>query len=64
MVMRRSPYFCKGAAVPFGYDLNSYDVYFSLKNSIVPIIKTDRSRAIKIAEFIKSVTQMEYSIKE
>ena len=50
--------------IPFGYDLKSYDVYFSLKNSIVPIVKTDRSRAIKIAEFIKSVTQMEYSIKK
>lgn len=50
--------------VPFGYDLNSYDVYFALKNSSVPIIKTDRRRAIKIAEFIKSVTQIEYSIKK
>ena len=49
--------------VPFGYDLNSYDVYFGLKNSSIPIIKTDRKRAIKIAEFIKSVTQIEYSVK-
>ncbi len=49
--------------VPFEYDLNSYDVYFGLKNSSVPIIKTGRRRAIKIAEFIKSVTQIDYSIK-
>lgn len=49
--------------VPFGYDLTSFDVYFSLKNSSVPIIKTDRKRAIKIAEFIKSATQIEYSLK-
>jgi len=49
--------------VPIGYDLKSYDVYFGLNNSSVPIIKTDRKRAIKIAEFIKSVTQIEYSIK-
>ena len=40
------------AVVPFAYDLNSYDVYFSLKNSMVPIIKTDRKRSKKIAEFI------------
>jgi len=50
--------------VPFVYDLNSYDVYFGLKNSSVSIIKTDRRRAIKIAEFIKSVTQIEYTIKD
>jgi len=43
----------------YTYDLNSHDVYFGLKNSLVPIIKTDRRRAIKIAEFIKSVTQVE-----
>lgn len=52
------------AVVPFGYDLNSYDVYFGLKNNVFLIIKTDRRRAIKIAEFIQSVTQVEYSIKD
>jgi len=45
------------AVVPFGYNLNSHDVYFALANSRVPIIKTDRKRAIKIVEFIKSSIQ-------
>lgn len=50
--------------MPFGYNLNSYDVYVGMNNSIVQIIKTDRRRAMKIAEFIKSVTHLEYTVKE
>ena len=52
------------AVVPFGYALSSYDVYFSVNNKLIQIIKTDRKRAIIIAALIRSVTKLEYSIKE
>ena len=51
------------AVIQFGYNINSYDMYFGVNGGVVQIIKTDRKRAIRIAELINKTTDIEYSIK-
>ena len=52
------------AVVPFRYRLNSYDLYFSSGHQLFQIIKTDRKRALKIAEMIGGAMNLEYTVKE
>jgi hypothetical protein len=48
--------------IPVSYYFRSFDMFFRSGTGVVRLINTDYKRAIKIAEFIKSVTNLEYQI--
>jgi hypothetical protein len=52
------------AVVPFRYPLKSYDVFIAAGSRRIPIIKTDRKRAVKIADLIRSEISLEYIMEE
>jgi len=51
------------SVLPVNYKFKSYDMFFHSKSGSVRIINTDCSRAVKIAEFLKSNLKLDYTLE-
>lgn len=51
------------SVLPVSYSFKSYDMFFHSETGIVRLINTDCSRAIKIAEFLKSNLKLDYTLE-
>ncbi len=52
------------AAVGFGYTIKSTDIYFLVNGNTIPVIKTDKRRALQIADFLKSELSVDYIVDD
>jgi hypothetical protein len=50
------------SVLPVNYKFKSFDIFFHSDTGVVRLINTDCSRAIKIAEFLKSNLKLDYTL--
>jgi hypothetical protein len=48
--------------IPVSYNFKSFDLFFQSETGIVRLINTDYNRAIKIAEILKDILKIDYTI--
>ncbi len=51
------------SVLPVNYSFKSFDIFFHSDKGVVRLINTDCSRAIKIAEFLKSNLKLDYTLE-
>jgi hypothetical protein len=51
------------SVLPVNYSFKSFDIFFHSDSGVVRLINTDCSRAIKIAEFLKSNLKIDYTLE-
>jgi len=51
------------SVLPVNYRFKSFDMFFHSEKGMVRLINTDCSRAIKIAEFLKSNLKLDYTLE-
>jgi hypothetical protein len=49
--------------IPVSYYFKAFDMYFQSETGAVRFISTDYKRSLKIANFLKSITKLEYILK-
>ena len=50
--------------LPVSYTFKSWDLFFCTRKGLMNLINTDRERAVRIAEFLKSNLHLDYKIEE